>query len=80
MSSYVRSKAKNTRPKRMIVPHKIVEKHKRVRLFVNIMFVNRIPFLHAISEELKFRTSTYMNTLTKESLLQSIEEVVKLHK
>ena len=79
-SSSARGKVKSTRPKRMKVPREIVEKHKRVRLFVDIMFINRIPFLHAISKELKFRISIQMSTLRKESLLQSIQEVVKLHK
>ena len=79
-SSFVRSKTKSTRPKRMKVPREIVEKHKRVRLFIDIMFVNRILFLYTISKELKFRMSTHMSTLTKESLLQSIQEVVALCK
>ena len=39
-SSSVRGKAKTTKAKRMIVPCEIIEKHKRFRLFVDIIFVN----------------------------------------
>ena len=36
----VRSKAKTIRLNRTIVPYEVIAKHKRVRLFVDIMFNN----------------------------------------
>ena len=68
------------RQNRIIAPKKLIEKHRNVQLFVDVMFINRIPFLHVKSESLKFQTSTYMNSLTKESLRQGILQVIEVYK
>ena len=39
------------------VPHELKCIHKDVRLFIDIMYVNKILFLHTISETLGVRTS-----------------------
>ena len=43
------------------------------------MCVNKIPFLHAISECVDFRTSSYRKVETKTSLLDAIKKVIKAH-
>jgi len=39
------------------VPKELRAIYKNVRLFIDVLYVNRIPFLHTISETLGVRTS-----------------------
>lgn len=40
------------------------------------MHVNRLPFLHTFSKDLKFRTILFLLSETKESLKDAISEVI----
>ena len=61
------------------VPHAIFEGNRNVTLSVDVMFVNRIPFLTSISRHLKFKTSETLNNLTTNQLVQCVTNVKALY-
>ena len=83
----VKLKGKATRPKQtsgeapitIKVPKILINTHKNIRLFIDAMHVNKLPFLHTMSENVDFRTATHLKVETKISLLDALEEVVKTH-
>ena len=59
------------------VPRELVNAHRNVRLFVDKIYVDKVAFLHTISENINFRTSSYLKVETKTLLSKSIEKVIK---
>ena len=54
----VRSKSRYVKPTQTEVPRELLTVNQNIRLFIDIMHVNVVPFLHTISEGIKFRTSS----------------------
>ena len=67
-SSSVRIKSRFVKLMQTVVPRELLTANQNIRLFIDIVHVNRIPFLHATSEGVKFRTSSHMIGVTKNYL------------
>ena len=61
------------------IPHPIFEENRNVTLSVDVMFVNRIPFLTSISLHLKFKTADTLHNLTTSQLVQCVTNVKALY-
>ena len=61
------------------VPHEIFEENRTVTLSVDVMFVNRIPFLTSISWHLKFTTADTLHNHTPSQLVQCVTNVKALY-
>jgi hypothetical protein len=62
------------------VPREIMELHRDVTLCVDIMFVNKIPFLVTISRNIKFGTVEILPNRKAKSILQGVARVQKVYK
>ena len=58
------------------VPSTLISTCRNVRLFIDVMHVNEVAFLHATSEWIDFRVSTCLKVETKASSLSAIENVI----
>ena len=61
------------------VPHAIFEENRNVTLSVDVMFVNRIPFLTSISRHLKFTTAETLHHRTTSQMVQCVTNVKALY-
>ena len=61
------------------VSHAIFEENRNITLSVDVMFVNRIPFLTSISRHLKFTTAGTLHNLTTSQLVQCVTNVKSLY-
>ena len=59
------------------VPRELVNIYRNIRLFVDVMNMNKVAFLYTISENINFRTSSYLKVETKMSLFESMKKVIK---
>ena len=62
------------------VPIELKCLHKQLILFVDVLYMNRMPFLHTMSEMLGVRTSQVLPSRFKDNLLEFIKEIVSLCK
>ena len=60
-------------------PSELNELHKNVRLFIDVLCVNRTPFLHAMSEKLGVRLLQVFPNQLKELLLCFAQEAMNLY-
>ena len=65
-------KGKNTRTKPkpvvidyLVMPENILENNEKITLSIDIMFVNKIPFVTTISQHIKFTTVEAIQKRTK---------------
>ena len=63
----------------VVVPHAIFEENKNFTLSVDVMFVNRIPFLTSISRHLNFTTAETLQNHTNSQLVQCVTNVKALY-
>ena len=61
------------------VPHAIFKGYRNVTLSVDVMFVNRIPFLTSISRHLKFITAETLHNRTTIQLVQCVKNAKALY-
>ena len=61
------------------VPHAIFEENRNVTLSVDVMFVNRIPFLTSINRHFKFTTAETLHNRTTSQLVQCVTNVKALY-
>eukprot|EP00957_Ditylum_brightwellii_P095191 7249793-Ditylum_brightwellii.AAC.1 len=61
------------------VPPELMEIHKEVTIAVNIMFVNKQPFLTSISKHIKFTTVKKLGSRAAKNILKSIKNIIKLY-
>ena len=61
------------------VPHAIFEENRNVTLSVDVMFVNRIPFITSISRHLKFTTAETLHNRTTSQLVQCVTNLKALY-
>ena len=55
------------------------DKYRLVRLFANIIYINGLSFLHAISDKIQFKIVSHLNSEGKPSLAKAILEVIKVY-
>jgi hypothetical protein len=61
------------------IPHALLERHQRVTLAVNVMFVNRVPFLVSVARGLNLVTAEHMPTRTAKQLAAGIVRIMDLY-
>ena len=81
---YLKGKTTRTHPTRLVtdyvkIPQSVPEKNKHVTLSIDIMYVNRIPFVTTISRNIKFTTVEAIQNRTKSQLVQSIKNVLPIY-
>ena len=57
------------RVEKISVPTKILQLYYNIILALDLFFINNLPFLHTISEHVKFHTTEHM--ITRETDIQS---------
>ena len=57
----------------------MLENNKHVTLSIDIVYVNRIPFVTTFSRNIKFTTVEAIQNRTKAQLVQSIKDVLPLY-
>ena len=79
-------KVKNTRTKPnpvvidfLVMPKNILENNKKITLRIDIMFVNKIPFVTTISRHIKFTTFETIQKRTKSQLSECIKNVIAIY-
>ena len=80
----LRGKTVRTKPSPVVtdfvtVPHAIIEENRNVTLSVDVMFLNRIPFLTSISRHLNFTTAETLHNHTTSQLVQCVTNVKTLY-
>ena len=61
------------------VPHEIFKENRDVTLSLDVMFVNRIPFLASIRRNIKFKTAETLHNRTTSQLVQCVTNVKALY-
>ena len=64
----------------MKILRRLKEQYKLVHLFVDVMYVNGLGFLHTISEKITFRTLSYLKSESKESISEALDKIIKLYR
>ena len=57
------------------IPKRLLYLHKNVHLFMDIMYVNGLPFLMTISKHLYYRTATYLTNEKANTLYKAMDGV-----
>ena len=57
------------------IPPALVEKHENVVLCLDVLFVNKIPFLSTISKNIKYQTANYLRLHKIKSYHKAMDEV-----
>jgi len=58
---------------------RILEKYRDVTLAINIMAINKIPFMITTSRNMHFGTAELIHDKTKNTLMRSIQQVVRAY-
>jgi len=61
------------------LPTEIMEKHSDVTLAIDVMFINRIPFVITTSRNIHFGTAELVKDMKKATLITSIEQVMQAY-
>ena len=80
----LKGKTTRTKPKPVVInylvmPKNILENNKKITLSIEIMFVNKIPFVTTISRHIKFKTVEAIQKRTKLQLSESIKNVIAIY-
>jgi hypothetical protein len=59
----------------MHLPKEILQQYRAITLCVDIMFINKIPFLLSISRNIKFITGTALNNRKEKSIITALKEI-----
>jgi hypothetical protein len=57
------------------LPKEILQQYRAITLCIDIMFVNKIPFLLIISRNIRFITGTALNNRTEKSIVAALKEI-----
>jgi hypothetical protein len=60
-------------------PREILEQHQWVTLAVNVMFVNRVPFLVSVSQGINLVTAEHRPSRTAKQLAAGIRRIMDLY-
>ena len=63
----------------MEIPKSILEINKNITLSIDIMYVNKIPFVTTISRHVEFTTVEDIQRRTKSQLVEFIKNVVAIY-
>ena len=61
------------------VPTKILQLYQNVVLAIDLFFVNNLPFLHTVSEYIKFHTTEHMITRDGDTIMQGLEKAIAVY-
>jgi hypothetical protein len=80
----LKGKSKNPRPLPVIyetveIPLEIKEQHRNLRLCIDLMFVNQLPFLTAIDSTIKFRSCVPLNSQKDEEIYRALDNVLRFY-
>jgi hypothetical protein len=57
------------------MPKEIIQQYQAITLCIDIMFINKIPFLLSISRNIKFITGTALNNRKEKSIVAALKEI-----
>ena len=63
----------------LVIPKNILENNKKITLSIDIMFVNKIPFVTTISLHIKFTTVEAIQKRIKSQLYKCIKNVIVIY-
>ena len=77
----LKGKSKNPRPLPVIydnveIPPEIKEQHRNLKLCLDMMFVNQLPFLTSIDSTIKFRSCVPLNNQKAEEIYRALDDVL----
>jgi len=61
------------------IPQEIMDKHGEVILAIDIMFINKIPFVMTTSRNIHFGTAELVKDMKNNTLITSIEQVIQAY-
>jgi len=61
------------------IPQEITEKHGGITLAIDIMFINKIPFVMTTSHKIYFGTAELVKDMQNNTLVTSIEQVIQAY-
>jgi hypothetical protein len=61
------------------VPHDILANHRNIHLTVNIMYINKIPFLITYSRSLRFATVEFLDNCQTPTIRKKLQSVFNLY-
>ena len=62
-----------------LIPHELCDTQCDVCLYIDIMYVNGMPFLTTISEKIKYHTATWVADCNAPTIASLVESVLKLY-
>jgi len=60
------------------IPKQLIERNQNIELCIDVMHVNKIPFLVSISKNIMFRTASALANLKSESYYQALDSITRL--
>jgi len=61
------------------IPREIMDKHGEVVLAIDIMFINKIPFVMTTSRNIHFGTAELIKDMKNNTLMTSIKQVIQAY-
>jgi predicted component of viral defense system (DUF524 family) len=62
------------------MPKEILQQYRAITLCVDIMFINKIPFLLSISRNIKFITGTALNNRKAKSIITALNDILWIYR
>jgi len=62
------------------IPQEIMENHGEVTLAIDVMFINKIPFVMTTSRNIHFGTAELVKDMKNNTLITSINQVIQAYK
>jgi len=80
----IKGKMTQTKQKRVYVnlqdiPQEIMAKHGEVTLAIDVMFINKIPFVMMTSLNIHLRTAELVKDMKNNTLITSIEQIIQAY-
>jgi len=73
------TKQKNVQIDLQDIPQEIMEKHGKVTLAVDVMFINKIPCVMTTSRNIHFGTAELVKKMKNNTLITSIDQVIQVY-
>lgn len=81
-------KGKTTRPPsqssynliKVPIPLPILQHHSKLDIYIDFMYVNRIPFLHIISSKIGHRFTTMCKSRTKDTIINEVNRIIEVYR
>ena len=80
----LKGKSKHPKPLPVIydnveIPREIKEKHRNLKLHLDIMLVNQISFLTCVDSDIKFRSCVRLNNQTAGEIYRALDDVLRFY-